>query len=59
MGDISDREEEIVDSLTCRITNKLLYEPFAGLREHASNGDGEAYEAVVRDLFAIGQVTRD
>lgn len=59
LGDISDREKEIVDILTCRIINKLLYEPSARLREHASNGDGEAYEAVVRDLFAIGQETRD
>jgi glutamyl-tRNA reductase len=59
LGDISDREKEIVDILTCRIINKLLYEPSARLREHASNGDGEAYEAVIRDLFAIGQETRD
>lgn len=59
LGNISDREKEIVDILTCRIINKLLYEPSARLREHASNGDGEAYEAVVRDLFAIGQETRD
>jgi len=28
-------------------------------KEHSGNGDGEAYEAVVRDLFAIGQETRD
>jgi glutamyl-tRNA reductase len=57
LGDVPDREKEIVDILTCRIVNKLLYEPSARLREHASNGDGEAYEALVRDLFAIGQET--
>jgi glutamyl-tRNA reductase len=59
LGDISDREKEIVDILTRRIINKLLYEPTARLKEHASNGDSETYEAVIRDLFAIGQETRD
>ena len=59
LGDISDREKEIVDILTRRIINKLLYEPTARLKEHASNGDGETYEAVIRDLFAIGQEARD
>jgi glutamyl-tRNA reductase len=59
LGDIPDREKEIVDILTCRIVNKLLYEPSTRLREHASNGDGETYETVVRDLFAIGQEARD
>lgn len=59
LGDISDREKEIVDILTRRIINKLLYEPTARLKEHASNGDGETYETVIRDLFAIGQETPD
>jgi glutamyl-tRNA reductase len=55
MGQVSDREKEILDLLTRRIVNKLLYEPTARLKEHAGNGDGEAYEAVVRELFAIDQ----
>ena len=55
MGHASEREEKILDILTKRIVNKLLYEPTARLKEHAGNGDGGTYEAVIRELFAIGQ----
>jgi glutamyl-tRNA reductase len=55
LGSVSEREKEIVDLLTRRIVNKLLYEPTARLKEHASNGDGETYETVLRELFAIGK----
>ncbi len=53
MGQVTTREREIVDILTKRLVNKLLYQPTATLKEHASDGDGETYEAVVRELFAI------
>jgi glutamyl-tRNA reductase len=55
LGQVSDREKEILEVLTRRIVNKLLYEPTARLKEHAGNGDGETYESVVRELFAIGR----
>lgn len=55
MGHVTAREKEIVDLLTKRIINKLLYEPTARLKEHASNSDGETYEAIIRELFAIDQ----
>ena len=54
MDKISNRQKEIVDLLTRRIINKLLYEPMTRLKEHASNGDGETFDALVRELFAIG-----
>ncbi|HKM79120.1 MAG TPA: glutamyl-tRNA reductase, partial [Candidatus Bathyarchaeia archaeon] len=54
MDKISNRQKEIVDLLTRRIINKLLYEPTTRLKEHASNGDGETFDALVRELFAIG-----
>jgi glutamyl-tRNA reductase len=53
MGHVSVREREILDILTKRIVNKLLHEPTARLKEHVGNGDGENYEAAIRDLFAI------
>jgi glutamyl-tRNA reductase len=53
MGHVSEREGEILDILTKRIVNKLLYEPTARLKEHAGNGNGDTYEAVIRELFAI------
>lgn len=55
LGDISSREKTIVDLLTRRIVNKLLYEPTVRLKEHASNGDGENFEAIIRELFDIGR----
>jgi glutamyl-tRNA reductase len=55
MGPLSEHEKEILDLLTTRIVNKLLYEPTVRLKEHISNGDGETYESLVRELFAIDQ----
>jgi glutamyl-tRNA reductase len=54
MDNISIHEKEMVDLLTRRIVNKLLYAPTTRLKEHASNGDGKAFDALVRELFAIG-----
>lgn len=58
LENVSDREKEIVDLLTRRIVNKLLYEPTARLKEHASNGDSKTYETVLRELFAIDRETK-
>jgi glutamyl-tRNA reductase len=55
MHNASERDKQIMDLLTRRIINKLLHEPTARLKEHASNGDGESYEAIIRELFAMGQ----
>jgi glutamyl-tRNA reductase len=55
MHNASERDKEIMDLLTRRIINKLLHEPTARLKEHATNGDGESYEAIIRELFAMGQ----
>ncbi len=55
MHNASERDKEIMDLLTRRIINKFLHEPTARLKEHASNGDGESYEAIIRELFAMGQ----
>jgi glutamyl-tRNA reductase len=55
LGDIPSREKMIVELLTRRIVNKLLYEPTVRLKEHAANGDGENFEAIIRELFDIGR----
>jgi glutamyl-tRNA reductase len=55
LGDVPTRERTILEVLTRRIVNKLLYEPTLRLKAHATNGDGEAYEAVIRELFDIGR----
>ena len=55
LGEVSTREKTILDLLTRRIVNKLLYEPTLRLKEHATNGDGENYETVIRELFDLGR----
>jgi len=57
LGDVPNREKTILELMTRRIVNKLLYEPTLRLKEHASNGDGEQYEAAIRELFDIGRQT--
>ena len=55
LGEVPTREKSILDLLTRRIVNKLLYEPTLRLKEHATNGDGENYENVIRELFDLGR----
>jgi glutamyl-tRNA reductase len=55
LGQVTDREKAVVDLLTRRIVNKLLYEPTARLKEHMGRGDGEIYDEAIRELFGIGQ----
>ena len=58
LGSVSERERAIVDLLTRRIVNKLLYEPTARLKERTGHGDGEAYDEAIRELFGLEQETR-
>jgi glutamyl-tRNA reductase len=55
LGDVPIREKTILDLLTRRIVNKLLYEPTLRLKAHATNGNGQDYEAMIRELFDIGR----
>jgi glutamyl-tRNA reductase len=55
LGKVTDKEKAIVDLLTRRIVNKLLYEPTARLKEHVGRGDGETYDEAIRELFGIDQ----
>jgi glutamyl-tRNA reductase len=59
LGSVPSREKTTLDLLTRRIVNKLLYEPTLRLKEHATNGDGEKYENVIRELFDLGRQTED
>jgi len=54
MSKVSTRQKEMIDLLTRRIINKLLYEPTACLKKRAGNGD-EAFDLAIRELFAINQ----
>jgi len=54
---VPNREKTILDLLTRRIVNKLLYEPTMRLKTHAANGDDENFENIVRELFDLGRHT--
>ena len=58
LGRVTEKEKVIVDLLTRRIVNKLLYEPTARLKEHTGHGDGEAYDEAIRELFGLEKETR-
>jgi glutamyl-tRNA reductase len=49
------RQRSILELLTLRIVNKLLYEPTTRLKAHAMNSDAEAYETAIRELFDMGR----
>jgi glutamyl-tRNA reductase len=53
LGDLSEREQQVVERLARRIVNKLLHEPTVRLRAQAANGHGYAYAHVVRELFDL------
>lgn len=54
MNGLSEREREIVQSMTKRLVNKILHHPTICLKEHANCDDGYHYAEVTRDLFGLG-----
>ena len=55
MGDLDQREQEIVAQMAQRIVNKLLHEPTRVLRSHAGTPEGSDYALAVRHLFALAE----
>ncbi len=53
LGDLSDREREVVEALSQRIVNKILHRPTIQLKAQANRPDGYRYAEVVRDLFGL------
>lgn len=59
LGDLSERERQVVSALAHGLVNKLLHEPTVRLKQHAAQGDGYVYTGVVRELFGLeGGVNR-
>jgi glutamyl-tRNA reductase len=56
LGDLSEREQQVVDRLARRIVNKLFHEPTVRLRAQAADGHGYAYAHVVRELFGLDEL---
>jgi len=54
MDKVSSQQKKMIEVLTRRIINKLLYEPTARLKKRAGDGDA-AFDLAIRELFAISQ----
>lgn len=55
--DLDEREQELIATMSHRLVNKILHEPTLGLKQQAASGNGAAYVAVVRQLFALDSET--
>lgn len=55
--DVDPETLKHVQHLSRSLVNKLLHEPTVRLREHASNGQANAYADAVRDLFDLPDTT--
>jgi glutamyl-tRNA reductase len=53
LGNVSDRDRQIIAALAHGLMNKLLHEPTVRLKQHAAEGDGYLYTEVVRELFGL------
>ncbi|NOZ04984.1 MAG: glutamyl-tRNA reductase [Chloroflexi bacterium] len=53
MGTLSERERNIVESLSKGIVNKLLHRPTVRLKAEATSGNGIVYSATLRELFGL------
>ncbi len=50
---LSSQEQEVVQSMTRSMVNKLLHTPVSRLKVEANNGQSELYARVVQDLFDL------
>jgi glutamyl-tRNA reductase len=55
LGDLSDKEREVVEKLTTRLVNKLLHDPITHLKVEAANGNGVVYTQATRYLFGLDE----
>jgi glutamyl-tRNA reductase len=53
-GRLSSSDQQVVESITARIVDKLLHLPTVRLKEAAAGADGGSYAQAVRHLFGLG-----
>ncbi len=54
LGNLNEREREIVRSLAHGLMGKFLHEPTVRLKQRAAEGDGHLYAETLRELFGLG-----
>lgn len=53
LGKISDREQEIINSMANAIVNRLLHAPIVNLKTMAVSNQGHLYAEIVKNLFEL------
>ncbi len=53
LGDVDEREQQVIERMAHRLVNKILHEPTTRLKSHAVDGNGDYYAQAVRELFAL------
>jgi glutamyl-tRNA reductase len=53
LGELSDAERRVVESVTAQIVNKLLHLPTVRMKQAAAAADGVVYADAVRHLFGL------
>ncbi|MCB1259819.1 MAG: hypothetical protein KDB33_05415, partial [Acidimicrobiales bacterium] len=53
LGELDERQRELLDALTKGIVAKLLHEPTVGLKDAAGTPKGERLAEALRDLFDL------
>ncbi|HMQ50638.1 MAG TPA: glutamyl-tRNA reductase [Anaerolineae bacterium] len=54
--ELTERQQELIATMSHRLVNKILHQPTIRLKEEAANGNGVAYISALRQLFALDQV---
>ena len=55
LGTLPEGERDRLEAVTAQILAKLLHEPTVRMKQAAADGDGEAYAAAIRRLFALDE----
>jgi glutamyl-tRNA reductase len=53
LGELDDRQREVVEALAAGIVGKLLHEPTVRLKDAAGTARGERLAEALRDLFDL------
>jgi glutamyl-tRNA reductase len=53
LGDVSERERQIIEMMSQSLVNKLLHAPTERLKVEAGNGQAVLYAEVARALFNL------
>ncbi|MEW5960076.1 MAG: glutamyl-tRNA reductase [Chloroflexota bacterium] len=55
---LDEQQQQLVEKMSHRLVNKILHEPTTRLKKEAAAGNGVAYTAALRHLFALDEVKK-